>query len=436
MTEMISGLPGPLAAAVFFAASLFPLVLIHEIGHFIAAKLNKVRVDEFGIGFPPRLARLAKIGDTEYTVNILPLGGFVRMAGEDDPDIPDSFAGKSKRARSVILLAGPFANFLFAAAVFASMAMVGLFPQAVFGIDGVEVSQVNEGSPAEAAGLVVGDIIVATNGEALVAPENAEATSEDEMERIALAVEELVKRTDASADKPMELTVVRGGLERVEDVDEREWSGKPTSIQGVSGVEVTSAPASSALHVGDVVLEPQGEDGSLIVLRSPESVVLVVTPKRSSPDAPGQMGVAIGTPSIATRFGLVAALGQGVGLTGRLLHAMITTLARMFVGRAEVELAGPVGISIMSRQMGEQGMVSFLRFMALLSLNLGLINLLPIPALDGGRLLFIAAEAVRGKRVEPSREAVVHLIGFVLVIGLMAAITVVEVARLTGLTGP
>ena len=105
-------------------------------------------------------------------------------------------------------------------------------------------------------------------------------------------------------------------------------------------------------------------------------------------------------------------------------------------GHAEVQLTGPVGISVMSRQMGEQGLVPLLEFMALLSLNLGLINLLPFPALDGGRLLFILAEALRGKRIEPSREALVHLIGFVAVIGLMAVLTLIEVARLTGVSGP
>jgi regulator of sigma E protease len=204
----------------------------------------------------------------------------------------------------------------------------------------------------------------------------------------------------------------------------------------VFGETVTSAPETGPLNVGDVVLVEQPDDGSWIVLRAPQVVTLVVTPERATPDAPGQMGIAIGGPSIPTRFGLVAAVVHGAELTGRLLHAMVTTLAQMFIGRAEVEIAGPVGISIMSRQMGEQGMVAFLRFMALLSLNLGILNLLPIPALDGGRLLFIAAEAVRGRRIEPSREAVVHLIGFVLVIGLMAVVTIMEVARLTGLSAP
>ena len=157
---------------------------------------------------------------------------------------------------------------------------------------------------------------------------------------------------------------------------------------------------------------------------------------RAAPGEPGRMGIQITAPSVPARFGPVAAAWHGVRMTGRVVHAMVTALARMLVGQAAVEIKGPVGISIMSREIGEQGWNALLEFMALLSINLGVINLFPLPALDGGRLLFIAAEAVRGRRMEPSREAIVHLVGFVLVIGLMAAITMLEVARLTGWVAP
>ena len=112
MSDWLSILPGPAQTILYFFLALFPLVLIHEFGHFAVAKLNKIRVDEFGIGFPPRLITLFKHGDTEYTINSLPLGGFVRMAGEDDPTIPGAFASRSKRARAAVLFAGPLANFI------------------------------------------------------------------------------------------------------------------------------------------------------------------------------------------------------------------------------------------------------------------------------------------------------------------------------------
>jgi regulator of sigma E protease len=186
----------------------------------------------------------------------------------------------------------------------------------------------------------------------------------------------------------------------------------------------------------DVAASDTGSGGGLAVLRQPEVLQIVVVPQSAGAGQPARMGVQISTPSVPVKYGLLAGSVHGVRFTGTILHAMLTALARMVTGRASVQLAGPVGISIMSRQMGEQGLVPFLEFVALLSLNLGLINLLPIPALDGGRLIFILAEAVRGKRVEPAREAVVHLIGFVAVIALMGVLTLLEVARLTGITKP
>ena len=158
MAERIGSLPGPLPTVFYFLVSLFPLVIAHELGHFVAAKLCRVRVDEFGIGFPPRLARIARIGETEYSVNLLPLGGFVKLAGEDDPSVPGAFAGRGKAVRGLVLVSGPIANFAFAALVFASMAWTGLIPEALYNLDGARVTRVDAGSlrcltPLAGAGL-------------------------------------------------------------------------------------------------------------------------------------------------------------------------------------------------------------------------------------------------------------------------------------------
>lgn len=436
MAERINALPGPLATAVYFIVSLFPLVLVHELGHFIVAKLCRVRVDEFGLGFPPRLLRLGKVGETEYTINALPLGGFVRLAGEDDPTVQGSFASRGKRVRSAVLLAGPAANFALAALIFAGMAWAGLIPDPVYGIDGVRVTRVTDGSPAHAGGLLANDIILAVDGERLAGPDAPQPGPS----RAAASVQALVERTDAAADTPMALTVLRGELRRLPratSLDGVSWA--PADIPGVEGRLVAAAPAGAAARAGDVVLQlgaPAGDAGAQAVLREAQVLVLAVVPVRAGRGDPARMGVQISAPSVPARYGLVAGAVHGVRFTGTVLHAMLTALASMFTGQQDVQLAGPVGISIMSREMGQQGVVALLEFMALLSLNLGLINLLPIPALDGGRLLFIAAEALRGRRVEPNREAVVHLIGFVAVIGLMGVLTLMEVARLTGITAP
>lgn len=437
MFEWINALPGPLATAFYFAISLFPLVLVHELGHFAAAKLGRVRVDEFGFGFPPRLLRVARIGETEYTINALPLGGFVKLAGEDDPDVPGAFASRSKRVRAFVLLAGPVANFALAALIFAGLAWSGLIPEPLYGLDGVRVTRVTEGSPAAEAGLQPEDIIVAVEGSALATDDVAPGPARAER-----AVTSLVEHTDASAGAPMALTVLRATLLRLPaDASLAGVETEAADLEGVEGRRVVEAPAGAPVEEGDILVDIWSASGettaaAAVALRGAEIVSLSVVPESAAPGEPARMGVQISAPSIPARYGLLQGLVHGARFTVDVLHAMVTALARMFVGQQEVQLAGPVGISIMSREMGQQGMIALLEFMALLSLNLGLINLLPIPALDGGRLLFIGAEAVRGKRIEPSREAVVHLIGFVAVIGLMGVLTLMEVARLTGITGP
>jgi regulator of sigma E protease len=437
MFAALSELPAPVVQALSFFAALFPLVLVHELGHFLLAKLNHVRVDEFGIGFPPRLLRLWNDGETDYTVNLLPLGGFVRLSGEDDPDIPGAFAGRGKAARAAILVAGPLANFLLAALILIGLALAGPVSVLLPSVRGVTVAAVEAGSPAQAAGLLVGDVVVATDGRLLSdrepGPVQSGATPE---------MEALTADTDAATGRPLELTVLRGAeLLRLPDVP-AEIETVPAELPGVEGERVLAAVG--PLRAGDVLLDDEPSDDwmrlvtePVAVLRGAEVIQIGVVPAVLKPDDDvGRIGVSISPPAVLATLTVPQAVVRGGEQTWLMLTGMLSALARMAVGQTELNLVGPLGISSISLEASEQGPEIFLGLMAALSVNLGLINLLPIPALDGGRLLFIAAEAVRGRRVEPAREAVVHLIGFVLVIGLMAVLTVFEAAKMVGGTGP
>lgn len=428
MSALTADLPGWLLQVIYFFLALFPLVLIHELGHFVLAKLNGVRVDEFGIGFPPRLFTVFSAGGTDYTINLLPLGGFVRLAGEDDPDVPGAFASRPKRARAAVLLAGPIANFLLAALIFSGIAYTlgaaSPLPQAE-GL--VQLLAIGPGSPAEAAGLKSGDIVVAVDGELL----SKLPVTAPLVEGQSRASEALIETTDAHSGRDMQLTILRGvrpvNVEPRVDALDTEPEDALGGLEGFLASRVTRADGE--LLVGDVLLQPEGAAaGEVIVLRGAlERVDATVVPEANEAEGRAMMGVSIGVLTVSEPMGFVEALVFGPKQTVWLMGAMTGGLYQMITGQIDADVAGPVGISKMSQQAGEQGLATFFSFMALLSINLGIINLIPIPALDGGRLLFILLEALRGRRIEPNREAVVHLIGFALVIGLMLVITVYEV---------
>jgi regulator of sigma E protease len=452
MSDWLSILPGPAQTILYFFLALFPLVLIHEFGHFAVAKLNKIRVDEFGIGFPPRLITLFKHGDTEYTINSLPLGGFVRMAGEDDPTIPGAFASRSKRARAAVLFAGPLANFILAAVILSGIALAYGVPSALPEGGGmVQVSGVLPGQPAAVAGILAGDLIYAVDGQRLV-----ELAKPDESVELGEtpAMNALRAQADTSAGKTMQVMLLRGLATVHASADalaSPDLKLDPAEIALLDAQRVAAVPAGGELLVGDIVIKSLvAASDQPVVLRptadgaSPAAKAalldyvhtLAVQPERAGPDQPGLMGVQISALSTTEEFGIGKALVYGPQQAMLISGAMVKGLFDMITGAIAPAIAGPVGIAKLGKQAGEQGADTFLFFMALLSINLGIINLLPIPALDGGRLMFIGFEALRGRRMEPTREAVVHLIGFALVLGLMAVITVWEVAKLGNLTLP
>jgi len=459
-----------LITALYFLISLFPLVLVHELGHFLLAKLNGVRVDEFGIGFPPRLVRLARIGETDYTLNWLPLGGFVRMPGMDDPDVQDGFLSVSALARTAVLLAGPFANFAFAAVVLAGLAGLQGQPNPVRLDDAVRVTQLaNDDSPAARAGMMAGDIVVAIDGQPigqLSAPAADQGGTPTGMQA-------LIDATQAAgrAEAALELTLLRGfgeprlvvapdGGSPIEEVDLGGFTayvalgsdGSPVQ-QDMAGMDGERAESPTLLP-GDTVMAPAAGAGvppeawssdgrvdggqELVVLRpdpegnfgSPTVETLSIRPEGE------QIGILIGAISVRTKMGPLRALAYGAENTVVLTGAIIGGLWSIVSGAADAELAGPVGIARMGRQAGEAGSTALLSFMVMLSINLGIFNLLPIPGLDGGRLLFIGVEALRGRRLEPRREELVHIIGIVLVLGLVLWITVTEVFGATPAMAP
>lgn len=328
------------------------LVLAHEWGHFIVARKIGIPVHEFSIGFGYKVFSTRRNG-VEYSLRLLPLGGFVRMAGEEPGDQQDP-RGYSKRRpveKMMVSFAGPFMNFVLAVLIFIySFAFIGI-PEAS---NQPVVGKVLAGEPADLAGLEAGDRILAINEQAVTS-----------------------------------------------------WD------------EVTAKLAAT----------PEGEKVTLEIQRKGEELNISVMPEKN----PSTGVPVIGIRSVINyeKQGIIKSIGFGIQQTYELTVVLLGGLWMMITGGVSPgEIAGPVGITMLVGEAAQVGTVFLLSFMAFLSINLGILNLLPIPALDGSRIVFAAVEAIRRRPIEPEREGFIHWLGFLFLMFLIVLVTYNDILRL------
>ena len=411
------------------------LIFIHELGHFAAAKWFGIRVMEFGFGFPPRIFGISFRG-TLYSVNwLLPLGGFVRFVGEEDPTDPDSFARHSIPKRAVVIVAGSFMNLLLPVLIITGLHMQ---PHDVLIGGEVVISAVAPGSPAQRAGLMAGDTILNVDGEPVISPQ---------------VLIDLVK---AKLDGPIELNIRRaplvGGLIAASETMEyttvrvtpRASPPRQKVVETVTGPEAVTVSGPPA---GKLALEPDGgfrydQEGEPVSYSFTETEISLEAARSYNPNLQvgdtmrqGAIGVmiALASAKFETRADPVwVALPQSFSTIGFFLSLQWNGIVEGVSTRTNPGFAGPIGIAQATGEVvSELGISWIFQLVALLSLILGVVNLLPIPALDGGRLLFVGIEWVRrGKRVSPKKEGLVHLVGFVLIIALVLVLSYFDIARI------
>ncbi len=353
-----------------FLIVLSVLILVHELGHYWAAKRAGVLVEEFGLGYPPRIYG-KKIGETIYSINLLPFGGFVRLHGEISEEgvtkPQRSFANKSKKARITILLAGVTMNILLAIVAFATVYSFSGIPKET---KNVRVVDVVPGSPAQTAKILVGDVVKKVDGE--------------------------------------EVTTVTGFIDIVEDS-----KGDRLTIE---------------------LERIKGDEKTLEKVR--------ITPREDPPEEEGPLGVVISStevyyppiwqrPFIGIYYGVKEALFWGATM----VTGFIGLFANLFSGQVPKDIAGPVGIFALTSEAAKYGIFTLINFVGILSINLVILNILPFPALDGGRLLFIGIESIIGRKILPKVEAALNAIGMIILISLLVAITVQDVRRLVSAGG-
>lgn len=467
-----------LSAIVAFGLVLIPAIIIHELGHFLAAKAVGITILEFGIGFPPRMMTLFTRGETEYTLNWLPIGGFVRPLGEDfirpvdDQEVSRERAALEKRlakpdgehiseraalrakgagrlmsvneakplSRIAFMAAGSTANLLTAILLFVIIGLMGL-PTFVGGSAGLV--SVDASSSLAAAGLQEGDLIETINGEYF---DGAQALLD---QLAALGGEDVIL-----------------GVQREDETFEVAYtppaSESSDTLVFVSGVAPGSPAENAGFQIDDLIVafngEPfevfqdlpertqahLGEEVTLTLMRDGETFDVTVVPRVDPPEGEGSIGIGIvpayrsgADNTVFVEGGFQQAivpltLGESIqfslGRIGFFVETLVNLPREMFQGTLEPEetrLMSPLAISqfggvFLQESIEQDQPVVILNYIAIISIALGITNLLPLPALDGGRILFVVLEIIRGRPIAPEREGLVHIIGMAFLLSLMA----------------
>ena len=339
-----------------FIISLGILIFIHELGHYLAARWAKIEVEEFGFGFPPRIVKLFEYKGTEFTLNWIPFGAFVRPKGENDPDAPGGLAAANPFARLMVLFAGPLMNLLAGILLFSLVFMRA----GAADTKTVQIFEITANSPAQSAGLMAGDVFK----------------------------------------------------------------------------EINDTPINSISALSTIISQNKGKEIAITYLRSGEEFQTQAVPRVNPPEGEGSLGIVMGNPVKQVNF--FQAIPAAVSMTLEQARQLFMTPVRLILGQLNAEEArfiGPINIFNLyqnAREMDDEttsnagqqdNAVNTLWLMGVVSVAFGITNLLPIPALDGGRILFIIPELIFRKRVPAKYENFIHFVGFVLLIGFMIYVT-------------
>ena len=364
-------------SAVIFVVVFAGVILTHEFGHFIAARLLKVEVEEFGIGLPPRIKTLFRWKGTEFTLNWLPLGGFVRPKGENDPNIPGGLAASSPWTRLAVLFAGPTMNLLTAVIVFTYL----IYQIGIPDSSKVQIGDVLPNSPAAQAGIQTNDIVLRVNGQTISDPNT------------------LHDVIYANLDKPVTLTLQRG--KQTVNVSATPLSSRPES-QGALGISMGYAMVRSGS-----IIESAGY-GVLAVYDYIDQLVSLPAKIIRGQVSPDQ-GRFVGLKGIYDLF------GQAVS---RDIQSRQT---------AQANPASPSTATSSPKPVNPQEPTYFtFQLIAFLTVSIGFVNLLPFPALDGGRIFFVLLELITRHRVKPEFENYVHAIGFAILLIFMIYVNAMD----------
>jgi regulator of sigma E protease len=418
------------------------LIFVHELGHFLAARRHGVRVLTFSLGFGPKILKVTR-GDTEYCISAVPLGGYVKMAGENPEDPrsgqPDEFLSKTKWQRFQILFAGPAMNILLAVVVTAF----------VLGIQGVRVpvyfdqpaliGSVVSGSPAEKAGLMRGDRIISVSGDTIATWKDLDIAigirrpNRDITVTVLRNAQPVAMTVRPVADGKYQISDI-GVLPDANPVITRVIAGDRAEQAGLKAgdiiLSVNGERMATRVQLIDVISHSGGKTIQLTVRRGEGEETVTATPEQRG--ARGWLGVELSEPTKSFTPGPFEAVRLSVEHNIESSGIIFRTLAGLFTGETSVrQLQGPVGIAQLSGESAEEGFITLLSLMAMLSINLGILNLMPVPVLDGGHILIMALEGIARRDFSMQVKEKMLLAGFVVLMMLMVTVIYNDLTRIS-----
>lgn len=426
---------------VVFIIVIGILIFVHELGHFIAARMRGVRVEKFSLGFGPKLIG-KKIGDTEYLISALPLGGYVKMAGGEMTDEPshaeDEFPSKSVLARISVVLAGPVMNIILAFVLMPIVFFIGVnLPS--FLEEKPVVGWIEQGSPAMSGGFQIGDRILKV-GQKTVSEWDEVITilvTHPEL-GINVAVErggEIKELTlENNKESKASGTGYAGLLPEMPAIVGKVNKGYPAEKAGLKNgdmiIEIDGTHVSSWYQVSAYIRSHVGKDIEIEVKRGEKEVKTTVMPVKDAAAGYGVIGIINQQATVTKKFQVIESIEHGMSRSIELTKLTFDVLKRLVSLNLSIEsLGGPIMIAKLTGEAAHSGISDLLAFMAFMSLQLGILNLLPIPVLDGGWVVFLLIEKIKGSPISKKTMEVTQTVGFALLITLIVVVSYNDILR-------
>jgi len=431
----IESVLGPL---ISFLVVLSIVVLIHELGHFLTAKLFRVGVEAFSLGFGKRLFGVKK-GGTDYRVSAIPLGGFVKLAGEASEEAtgkPEEFQSHPRWQRILVYVMGPAMNVLLAVFLFSLTYMIGVRVPA-YREESPVIGYVEKGSPADKAGIIPGDLIVIVDGKSVATWDDVELDVTTSPNReMKIGVERAGQRIDVvmKTESRTRYSIGYAGFShRIEPVIDMVSKGMPAARAGiVKGdliLAINQVPITTFQQASQMIRANPGKEIVVRIQRKDQTIEKAVVPVDQK--GIGLIGISPDQRSVLKTYPFLHAFGQGTRQCWEMSTLVFEILKKYVIREMPLSnLSGPLDIATISYTTALTGLSTFLTFVAAISLQLGIINMLPIPILDGGHIFLLLIESAARRDLRLRVKERILQVGFFLLIALMAFVLVNDVAKL------